>query len=165
MEYLFSPTKGKVTIDEAYADIIETLKDSGKDVELIVGSGSQQQETQLKLVTAIAVRIDGRDGYYFLRYRKRPLQNAPETKINTETLESMTTADQLKDELRKRLNNNKQYPVLRIHVDVGRRGNNRKLVSEIEGWLSAIEYPSEKYPKCPYLCYRLSLSHNFQQKQ
>lgn len=130
VEYFISPTKGRLSLDQVYQDIISFVDSDPKArYRLIIGSDSLARE-QTSFVTAIIIHQVGKGGrYYYKRIRHRRMSSIRQ-RIFYETSLSLETASLVADKLAKNGHNELN---IEIHLDVGPNGETRDLIREIVG--------------------------------
>ena len=131
---LRSFTYGEVSI----LDIVQILKNSNKQYKVIVGSDSQEINHQIKLVTTIVLREEGKGGLFFYDVFWLPQFNSLRHKIFTEVNYSIQYATELAS-----------YPEINhidIHLDVGTHGPTKNLIKELSGWVISSGFGCEIKP-------------------
>lgn len=129
-EYYISPTRGRLTLDEVYEDIIGFIdSDPTARYRVIIGTDSQARE-ETSFVTAIIVHRVGKGGrYYYTRKVHRRMVSLRQ-RIFYEASLSLETASRLAHKLA--LNGHSELNV-EIHLDIGPNGQTKDLVREIVG--------------------------------
>lgn len=125
-----SPTKGKLEMEEMYADIIKYIEaQPDATYKVIIGSDSQGRE-EACFVTAVIIHKVGKGARYY--YRKIMEQNiySLRQKIFYETALSLHTASEIAKVFAK---NGHQDLDVEIHLDVGSVGKTKELIREIVG--------------------------------
>lgn len=131
-----SPTKGRLTFDEMYQDLLAYLiEEPAAQYQLIVGTDSHTRHDTV-FVTAIIIHRRGKGGrYFFHRSRRRAIKSLRQ-KIFYETTMSLNVAAQLVESLQ---NSGVEIDV-DIHLDVGPIGDTKDLIREIVGMVSGNGY-------------------------
>lgn len=127
-----SPTKGEMTLEEAFAEIIAYMKDRPQEqYKLIIGSDSQTHlAEEVTFVTAIIVHRVGKGGrFFFCRKKQRYLQSLRQ-RIFFETSLSLEVAGRFTGLLSE---NGYAHLNVEIHLDVGEKGDTRELIKEVVG--------------------------------
>lgn len=127
-------TYGEVSI----SDIVQILKSSDKNYKIIVGSDSQEINHQIKLVTTIVLREEGKGGLFFYDIFWLPQFSSLRHKIFTEVSYSIQYATELS-----------AYPDINhidIHLDIGTHGPTRTLIKELWGWVIGSGFGCEIKP-------------------
>lgn len=127
-----SPTKGNLTFDETFREIINYIKEQPKDqYKLIIGTDSHSQyDNDITFVTAVIVHRVGKGGRYFF---KREIQHYLESlrqRIFFETSLSLDVASRFSALLAK---NGHAHLNVEIHLDVGEKGDTKELIREVVG--------------------------------
>ena len=127
-----SPTKGEMTLEEVFAEIIAYMKDRPQEqYKLIIGSDSQTHlAEEVTFVTAIIVHRVGKGGrFFFCRKKQRYLQSLRQ-RIFFETSLSLEVAGRFTGLLSE---NGYAHLNVEIHLDVGEKGDTRELIKEVVG--------------------------------
>ncbi|MCL5116226.1 MAG: ribonuclease H-like YkuK family protein [Firmicutes bacterium] len=138
-----SPTKGRMTFEEMYTDLLLYLNQAPHDqYRLIIGTDSHTRHDTV-LVTAVVIHHLGKGGrYYFHRSHRRAIKSLRQ-KIFYETSTSLTVASRLTEML-------EQSGVVdfdvQIHIDVGRQGETKDLIREIVGMVTGSGYQAAIKP-------------------
>lgn len=149
MDYLTSPTKGQVTVDQAVADISDFINEQpDKYYQIVIGSDSQARRVNGKefidFVTALIVHRAGHGARYF--WRKEKIQKKPilRDKIYTETQMSLSAAQELTPRLREKISSAKFD--FEIHIDVGPMGPTRDMIKEVVGMVQGYGFKAKTKP-------------------
>jgi len=145
-----SPTKGKLKRNQLIDNIARFIEsDPQSSYRLIIGSDSHirsvNNQTKLKLVTAIVIHRLGKGGQYFWQAKRIPPSRSLRDKIYSETLLSLDIAQKFLPLLNHRLNGNGQYE-LEIHIDVGHFGPTRDMIKEIIGMVTGNGFTAKTKP-------------------
>ncbi|MDK2820658.1 MAG: uncharacterized protein PWP31_623 [Clostridia bacterium] len=128
--YFISPTKGRLTEEEMFVDIIEFIEaNSDAQYKIIIGSDSQAR-VRTCFVTAIIVHQVGRGARYYYRKKYQRKINSLRQKIFYETALSLETANFIAQKLEAKGYHNLN---LEIHLDIGPNGDTKELIREIVG--------------------------------
>jgi predicted RNase H-related nuclease YkuK (DUF458 family) len=139
-----SPTKGRLTFEEMFADMLQYLNQAPDDqYRIIIGTDSHTRHDTV-LVTAIVVHHLGKGGrYYFHRAHRRIIKSLRQ-KIFYETSTSLSVASRLTETFEK-------CGVVdldvQIHIDVGRQGETKDLIREIVGMVTGSGYRAAIKPE------------------
>ena len=139
-----SPTKGRMSFDEMFADLLQYLNQAPLDqYKLIIGTDSHTRHDTV-LVTAVVIHHLGKGGrYYFHKSHRRAIKSLRQ-KIFYETSTSLTVASQLTDMLE--THGVVEFDVA-IHIDVGRQGETKDLIREIVGMVTGSGYQAAIKPE------------------
>lgn len=129
MEF-FSPTRGALSFDEVFEDIINFIKEMPEaNYKLIIGSDSQLRE-ETCFVTAIIIHREGKGArYYYSRERQRVTKSLRQ-RIFYETSRSLSVASRLAEKLAE---NGHADLNVEIHLDIGENGPSKELIREVVG--------------------------------
>lgn len=125
-----SPTKGRLTIDEVFSDLISFVEsDPDANYNIIIGTDSHAKDESC-FVTAIIVHKMGKGAkYYYRKTRQRKITSLRQ-KIFFETAMSLDCAGRVA----KKLSENGHADLnLEIHLDIGPNGQTKGLIREIVG--------------------------------
>lgn len=144
MEYFISPTKGRLTLDEVYKDIISFIEANPKaQYRVIIGSDSQARE-ETSFVTAIIVHQVGKGGRYYYTRRVHRRMASLRQRIFYEASLSLETASRLAEKLAQ--NGHSELNV-EIHLDVGPNGETKDLIREIVGMVVGSGFDAKIKPE------------------
>lgn len=127
-----SPSRGNLSLDEAFTDIIAYIDDKPKEqYKLIIGTDSHANYRQdVCFVTAIIIHRVGKGARYFYRRQKQRYMESLRQRIYYETFLSLEVATlvtaKLAENGHSRLN-------MEIHLDVGEKGDTKELIREVVG--------------------------------
>ncbi|WP_088553168.1 ribonuclease H-like YkuK family protein [Calderihabitans maritimus] len=139
-----SPSKGSLTLEEVYADIIDFVKMSpDSQYKVIIGSDSQARE-QTCFVTAIIIHQVGKGARYYYRKSYHRKINSLRQRIFYETALSLETASKLAEKLAE---NGLADLDVEIHLDIGPRGDTRDLIREIVGMVAGSGFDAKIKPE------------------
>ena len=144
-----SPTYGELTVEEVIDDVSTFVKDEpGSYYRLVIGTDSQIKSVagkpQIDYVTAIVVHRKGRGARYFWKKEKKDKAPVLRDKIYTETLISLSTAQELVPLFRKAISPAKYD--FEIHIDVGPIGPTRDMIKEVVGMVQGNGFVAKTKP-------------------
>lgn len=136
--YFNSPTYGKMTIEKV-RNCIKSFMEKGPNnkYSIVIGSDSQPKEGKtIDFITALVIHRQGRGGIYFWK-RKVSQKNgykhtALRQRIYEEATLSLETANEFLEVVRK--DGITKYDV-EIHVDIGKIGDTREMITEVVGMI------------------------------
>jgi len=142
MEFI-SPTHGKLSFERMFAQIVAYMKEQrDQRYNLIIGTDSLLGDDTC-FVTAVVIHRVGRGGRYFYhKFRNRKIESLRQ-RILFETSLSLETASQISSELAK--NGYSELP-LEIHLDVGDRGETKRIIREVVGMVQGSGYAAVTKP-------------------
>ncbi|MBO8169910.1 MAG: ribonuclease H-like YkuK family protein [Thermoanaerobacteraceae bacterium] len=125
-----SPSKGKLSLDEVYADIMDFIGSvPNAQYKIIIGSDSQAKN-ETCFVTAIIVHQVGKGARYYYKKKKHRKINSLRQKIFFETALSLDTASKITEKLAE---DGHEDLNLEIHLDIGPNGETKELIRELVG--------------------------------
>jgi len=136
--FFFSPTKGRLTVQETTADIYAFLQeDPLAKYKVIIGTDSQTNKKSTLFVSALIIHRIGKGArFYYQKKLLKPFKTL-QARIYQETQLSLSLVDHLKkDGIAKLL---ADWP-LEIHLDIGQHGETRQLIQEVVGWVTSIGF-------------------------
>ncbi|UNC93739.1 ribonuclease H-like YkuK family protein [Candidatus Contubernalis alkalaceticus] len=129
MEFV-SPTKGVMTFEEMFKDIINYVNEQPKEqYKLITGSDSQMKESAI-FVTAIIIHRVGKGARYYFHKQKHRYMESLRQRIYYETFLSLEAASRLSGKLSE---NGYANMNVEIHLDVGENGDTKDIIREVVG--------------------------------
>jgi predicted RNase H-related nuclease YkuK (DUF458 family) len=142
MEFI-SPTHGKLSFERMFAQIVAYMQEQRDHrYNLIIGTDSLLGDDTC-FVTAVVIHRVGRGGRYFYhKFRNRKIESLRQ-RILFETSLSLETASQISSELAK--NGYSELP-LEIHLDVGDRGETKRIIREVVGMVQGSGYAAVTKP-------------------
>lgn len=142
MEFI-SPTHGKLSFERMFAQIVAYMEEQrDQRYNLIIGTDSLLGDDTC-FVTAVVIHRVGRGGRYFYhKFRNRKIESLRQ-RILFETSLSLETASQISSELAK--NGYSELP-LEIHLDVGDRGETKRIIREVVGMVQGSGYAAVTKP-------------------
>jgi len=142
MEF-FSPTKGKLTLEETIEDIFKFVgKLPATAYKIVIGSDSQSGNDTC-FVTAVVVQRIGSGARFYYHKKMHRVINSLRQKIFYETALSLELGCQLHQRLSEAGLDNVS---LEIHLDVGLQGPTRELVGEVTGMVTGSGFPAKIKP-------------------
>lgn len=139
-----SPTKGALSFDRMFEEIIAYVRAAANDTyTLIVGSDSQAREHEVSFVTAVVIHRMGKGARYFYQRRTHRPMSSLRQKIFYETSLSLALAGRLAERLSE--NGYAQLNV-EIHLDIGQNGDTRGLIREIVGMVTGSGFDAKIKP-------------------
>lgn len=142
----FSPSDGQLNLAELLQVLAQYVAEQPQArYKLIIGTDSKTNSESTHFVTAIVVHRVGKGGRFFVRHqRERPMTSLRQ-KLMYETVLSLEVISELQAELTAHhlLVN---YD-LEVHVDAGRRGATRVLISDLVGLVMASGFNAKIKPE------------------
>ncbi|NLY89045.1 MAG: hypothetical protein GX085_05430 [Firmicutes bacterium] len=131
--YYISPTKGRLTFDQMFRDIISFTKEAPEEnYKLIVGTDSQLRE-DICYVTAVIILREGKGGrFYYTREREKKKLSLKQ-RIFMETARSLGVASRLMERLAAVGFKGFKEPNIEIHLDIGKQGRTKEVIREVVG--------------------------------
>jgi uncharacterized protein len=138
-----SPTHGKLTFERMFQQIVRYMQeDPAQKYNLIIGTDSLLGDDTC-FVTAIIIHRVGHGGRYFYhKFRNRKIESLRQ-RILYETSLSLETASQVSAQLAQ--NGFSELPV-EIHLDVGDRGETKRIIREVVGMVQGSGYAAITKP-------------------
>lgn len=138
------PRKGRIGLDEMIAAIYAFIEgDRSARYKMVIGTDSQTSHRGTLFVTAIIVHRVGKGAlFFYAKKRNRPILDL-RYRIYKETEYSLACMDRLKE--KGFVGASMELPV-EIHLDIGRKGETRKLIQEVVGWVTAVGYTAKIKP-------------------
>jgi predicted RNase H-related nuclease YkuK (DUF458 family) len=131
--YFVSPTKGRLTFEQVFRDIVRFIReDQEKNYKLIVGTDSQIRES-VCYVTAIVILREGKGGRFYYSKDREKNQVGFKQRIFLETARSLGVASRLAERLATLGRNDLN---IEIHLDVGERGRTKEIIREVVGMVT-----------------------------
>ncbi len=142
MEFI-SPTYGKLSFDRMFQQLVGYMQEQpDQRYNLIIGTDSLLGDDTC-FVTAIVIHRVGHGGRYFYhKFRNRKIESLRQ-RILYETSLSLETASQLSAQLA--TNGFSELPV-EIHLDVGDRGDTKRIIREVVGMVQGSGYAAVTKP-------------------
>ena len=131
--YYYSPTKGRLTFNQVFEDLIEFVQaNSDAKFKLIVGTDSQYGE-EVCYVTAIIILREGKGGRFFYSRERERTKLSLNQRILIEASRSLRVAALLTERLAEAgvsgLN-------VEIHLDVGENGKTKEIIRDVIGMIT-----------------------------
>jgi len=142
MEFV-SPTHGRLSFDRMFQHLVGFMQEQPEHrYNLIIGTDSLLGDDTI-FVTAVVIHRVGHGGRYFYhKFRNRKIESLRQ-RILYETSLSLETASQLSAQLAK--NGFSELPV-EIHLDVGDRGDTKRIIREVVGMVQGSGYAAVTKP-------------------
>jgi predicted RNase H-related nuclease YkuK (DUF458 family) len=141
--YFISPTKGRLSMDEVFADMISYVETEPQaKYKIIIGSDSHVR-TETCFVTAIVIHQVGKGGRYYYHKKHHRKMSSLRQRIFYETSLSLETAGRLSEKL---VANGHQDMNVEIHLDVGINGETKDMIREIVGMVVGSGYDAKIKP-------------------
>jgi predicted RNase H-related nuclease YkuK (DUF458 family) len=142
MEFI-SPTYGKMSFERMFQQVVGYMQeDPSQRYNLIIGTDSLLGDDTC-FVTAIIIHRVGHGGRYFYhKFRNRKIESLRQ-RILYETSLSLETASQVSAQLAQ--NGFSELPV-EIHLDVGDRGETKRIIREVVGMVQGSGYAAITKP-------------------
>jgi len=142
MEFI-SPTCGRLSFEQLFKQLVDYMREQpDQRYHLIIGTDSLLGDDTC-FVTAVVIHRVGRGGRYFYhKFRNRKIESLRQ-RILFETSLSLETASRLSAELGK--NGFSELPV-EIHLDVGDRGETKRIIREVVGMVQGSGYAAVTKP-------------------
>lgn len=147
----YSPTKGKLTIEETILALVGFLQEEPEaSYNLVIGTDSQERKinghSEVDFVTAVVAHRRGHGGRYFWQKVKKNKIHNLRQKIYTETLLSLELAQVLVPQVKEKLNGQVSKYDLEIHIDVGEKGPTREMIKEVVGMVTGNGFCAKTKP-------------------
>ena len=144
-----SPTVGELTTTEVIEEVSKFINEEPASFyRVVIGSDSQAKRinshAEIDFVTAIVVHREGRGARYFWKHEKMIKSPALRDKIYTETLMSLSCAQEVVPLLREKVSPAKYD--FEIHIDVGPLGPTRDMIKEVVGMVQGNGYKAKTKP-------------------
>ncbi len=138
-----SPTHGKLTFNQMFRHLVAFMEEEpDQRYHLIIGTDSLLGD-ETHFVTAIIVHRVGHGGRYFYRkLRNRKIESLRQ-RILFETALSLEAASLITAELAR--NGYSKLPV-EIHLDVGEKGETKRIIREVVGMVTGSGYAAVTKP-------------------
>ena len=141
----FSPSKGHLTLEATFKDIILYINDQADDTyNLIIGSDSHTyMNEEVTFVTAIVIHRVGKGGRYYFHKQKHRYMDSLRQRIFFETSISLEVASKISEML---ANSGYADMDVEIHLDVGERGDTKNIIKEVVGMVIGSGYMAKIKP-------------------
>ncbi|MBO8172667.1 MAG: ribonuclease H-like YkuK family protein [Bacillaceae bacterium] len=142
--HFISPTVGRLSLEAFSRNIKSYLEQDPKaQYKVVIGTDSQTSQKSTLFVTAFIIHRVGKGArFYFRRHREKPIHDL-RYRIYKETEISLKTMEELKAHGITELL--ADWPV-EVHLDIGQRGDTRKLIQEVVGWVTSVGYIAKIKP-------------------
>jgi predicted RNase H-related nuclease YkuK (DUF458 family) len=140
----YSPTKGKLTFDQVFADLNQFIRDnSDSKFKLIVGTDSQAGE-EVCYVTAIVILREGKGGRFFYCRERERVRLSLNQRIFYEASRSLSVAALLTERLAAAGEEAKLN--VEIHLDVGENGKTKEIIHDVIGMVTGSGFGAKIKP-------------------
>lgn len=137
-------------VPERLLNFYEINKEYDNQMDIVIGTDSQNFPGATKVVTVIAMVCERHGGIYMYRTKKIDLIDNVKQKLQFETGDSLLLAQDLVDILESDAKYHEMYASceLSIHVDAGNsdRGKTKRLIPELIGWINSCGYHAKVKP-------------------
>jgi predicted RNase H-related nuclease YkuK (DUF458 family) len=145
-----SPTKGELSVKKAISEISDFINEQPESFyRIVIGSDSQAKhskgKSEIDFVTALIVHRAGSGARYFWRKERVPRKPSLRDKIYTETLMSLSCAQEIVPLLRQEISPAKYD--FEIHIDVGPLGPTRDMIKEVVGMVQGNGFKAKTKPE------------------
>lgn len=130
-----SPTLGEMSQEEVFNFLLEKVKESPDEYQVIVGTDSQNTY-KTKMVTVICILHLGHGGQFFYHVEWLKKIKGLSAKIYKETEISLELAKQLNEFFHE----HEVRHQLEIHADIGPKGKTKDLINGIVGWIESEDF-------------------------
>lgn len=145
----YSPTNGKMQIDEMIANISSFIDEDKKTKhELVIGTDSNGTG-ETEFITAVIVRRIGKGGRFFWKKTKNSgIFHILRDRIYREVSISLKTAEEILNQLNKALKKQESQNInLQIHIDVGQNGKTKEMIKEVVGMVRGNGFEAKIKPE------------------
>jgi predicted RNase H-related nuclease YkuK (DUF458 family) len=141
----FHPRKGRCSIEQMIRQIQSYVReDPDADYKVVIGTDSQTRGNETLFVTAIIVHRLGMGAvFYYTRIPHLAIRDL-RYRIYRETEYSLACVELLKEKGFFRFFSD--FP-MEIHLDVGQKGETRKIIQEVVGWVTSVGYTAKIKPE------------------
>ncbi|MCR4425688.1 MAG: ribonuclease H-like YkuK family protein [Firmicutes bacterium] len=138
-----SPSKGKMSFDETFQDIMGYVHDvPDAAYKLIIGTDSQLSEDTC-FVSAIIIHRVGKGARYYYSREHAKVGKSLRQRMFYEASKSLSLASQLADRLAE---NGHSEVNVEIHLDVGENGQTKELIRDIVGMITGTGFAARIKP-------------------
>ena len=130
-------------------EFYERMKQYKMPFQILIGTDSQNHD-KTKVVCVICMICEGHGGIFFYKAFNEPLIKDVRLKLQVETNESLTIAQQLVEMLEQPCYEELYFNCpIAIHVDAGNspKGKTRELIPELVGWVKSCGYDCKVKPE------------------
>jgi hypothetical protein len=148
--FFHNPVLGDLTAEEVISEISRFVNEEPERFyRVVIGSDSQgrrvNSHVEIDFVTAIIIHREGRGARYFWKKEKQVKSPSLREKIYTETLMSLSCAQEIVPMLRSAVSPGKYD--FEIHIDVGPLGPTRDMIKEVVGMVQGSGYAAKTKPE------------------
>lgn len=142
----YHPRYGKCDLDEVIKQIQKYVQsDTNADYKLVIGTDSQPKEKETLFVTAMIIQRVGAGAiFFYTKHRHQRMVQDLRYRIYRETEYSLDFVNVLRE---KGFFGFSANIPMEIHLDVGQKGETRKLIQEVVGWVTAVGYTAKIKPE------------------
>jgi predicted RNase H-related nuclease YkuK (DUF458 family) len=141
----YHPRKGRITMDEMVQEIEDYIHaDPKADYKVMIGTDSQTTRSETMFVTAIIIQRVGKGALFFYTRQHTDAIFDLRYRIYRETELSLQCIDLLKEKGFFEITSD--LP-MEIHLDVGQRGETRKVIQEVVGWVTSVGLEAKIKPE------------------
>lgn len=139
-----SPSQGRLPGSEMLQDVRRFIEERPScEYKIVIGTDSQTSRLSTVFVTAVIVHRVGHGAkFYFYRVKTKPVRDL-RYRIYTETEFSLKALAYLETQGFKALG--EEWPI-EVHLDVGEKGETRKLIQDVVGWVHSLGYVAKIKP-------------------
>ncbi len=142
MEFI-SPTYGKLSFDRMFQQLVGYMQEQpDQRYNLIIGTDSLLGDDTCFVIAIVIHRVGHGGRYFYHKFRNRKIESLRQ-RILYETSLSLETASQLSAQLA--TNGFSELPV-EIHLDVGDRGDTKRIIREVVGMVQGSGYAAVTKP-------------------
>lgn len=137
--YFTSPSRGQVSFEEMFEDLVSYSNEYPDDsYKLIIGTDSHSLLNESVIfVTAVVVHRIGKGGRFYYHKQKTRYMESLRQRIYYETFLSLEVATRITEQLAQ---NGDCHLNVEIHLDVGEKGETRKIIKEVVGMVIGSGY-------------------------
>lgn len=137
--FFTSPSRGKVSFRELFEDLQSyTSEYPDENYKLIIGTDSHAYLNESVIfVTAVIVHRVGKGGRFYYQKQKTHYMESLRQRIYYETFLSLEVATRLTEQLAQ---SGDSHLNVEIHLDVGEKGETRKIIREVVGMVIGSGY-------------------------
>lgn len=142
MNHFISPSKGKITVDEMYEDILDFINTyPGDKFRLIVGTDSQPGRLTC-FVTAVIIHREGKGAKFY--YHRSFIQ--PRLTMRHRIFEEASRSLDMAGKLIGFLADSCPGLTIEIHVDIGEKGRTRELIQQVVNMINMSGFMAKVKP-------------------
>ncbi len=134
-----SPSRGQVSFEDMFEDLASYSNEYPDDAyKLIIGTDSHSfLNESVIFVTAVIVHRIGKGGRFYYHKQKTRYMESLRQRIYYETFLSLEVATLITEQLAQ---NGDRHLNVEIHLDVGEKGETRKIIKEVVGMVIGSGY-------------------------